>query len=60
MESLQSQVFLAPRKTLDGLWVLVRTVFFEVRFPDTHTVAGPGKVVGPILAELKKCEGKIF
>ncbi|PYH88777.1 NAD(P)-binding protein [Aspergillus ellipticus CBS 707.79] len=60
MENFQSQPFLNPRPAADGTWVLSRCAGPTTRFPWISAVADSGKVVGAILAEPGKYEGKTF
>ncbi|KAG0646926.1 Nitrogen metabolite regulation [Hyphodiscus hymeniophilus] len=60
MENLQSQPFLAPQKAPDGTWILARPVLAETKSPYIDAVGDIGKVIGAILAEPDKYEGKTF
>jgi uncharacterized protein YbjT (DUF2867 family) len=60
MQNLQSQPFLSPRKAPDGTWVLSRHISPKIQMPYIDAVGDTGKVVGAILAEPDKYEGKTF
>ncbi|KAK9240829.1 hypothetical protein V1525DRAFT_139928 [Lipomyces kononenkoae] len=60
MENLQAQPFLAPRQAPDGTWVMTRPNSPKTLLPLIDAVGDTGKVIGAILAEPDKYEGKTF
>ena len=60
MQNFHEQAFLAPRNASDGTWVLSRHVAPKSRFALIDSVDDTGKIVGAILANPDKYEGKRF
>ena len=60
MQNLHTQPFLGPQPASDGTWVLSRHIPSNNRIPFIDAVKDTGKVVGSILAEPDKYEGKTF
>lgn len=58
MENFQAQAFLAPKKALNGTYVLARHTSPQTQFPLIDAVGDTGKFVGAILAQPGKYEGK--
>ncbi|KAF7554685.1 hypothetical protein G7Z17_g2719 [Cylindrodendrum hubeiense] len=60
MQNLQAQPYLAPQQLPDGTWVLPRPVSPKTKVPYIDAVGDSGKIIGAILAEPDKYEGKTF
>ncbi|KAI7974001.1 hypothetical protein EIK77_001643 [Talaromyces pinophilus] len=60
MQNLHTQPFLGPVPGPEGTWVLARPAPPTSRIPYIDAVANVGNVVGSILAEPEKYEGKTF
>lgn len=60
MQNLHTQPFLGPVPAPDGTWILARPSPPTSRIPYIDAAANVGNVVGAILAEPEKYEGKTF
>lgn len=60
MQNLHTQPFLGPVPAPDGTWILARPAPSTSRIPYIDAAANVGNVVGTILAEPEKYEGKTF
>lgn len=60
MQNLHSQPFLGPQPAPDGSWILSRHISPKTQMPYIDAVQDTGKVIGAILADPDKYEGKTF
>ncbi|KAK5111944.1 hypothetical protein LTR85_011691 [Meristemomyces frigidus] len=60
MENFQAIPFLAPQKASDGTWVISRHNSPKAQLPIIDATGDVGKLVGAILAEPEKYQGRTF
>jgi uncharacterized protein YbjT (DUF2867 family) len=60
MQNLHTQPFLGPQPAPDGTWVLSRHISPKNQIPYIDAVKDTGTIIGAILAEPDKYEGKTF